>query len=276
MMTDTLDTGAGGNTLSRLKPLRSRGWCFTLNNYEEKDVTHICVEFGTPGTDYIVGREVGEEKTPHLQGYVRFRNARAFASVKRMFGDKNPHIEKAKGSIKQNVKYCSKDGDFETNIDLIPPRERIAKLCMVEYRDVKWRPFQQAVLDILDKEPHQRYIYWYWEPTGNVGKSYLMKYLALTRKVVICNGKKDNVFNQVNIMLDKGIQPKVILMDIPRSGKQYINYTEIEELKNGMFYSGKYEGGQCIYPKPTVIIMANFLPMLQNMSLDMWQVEMIK
>lgn len=85
---------------------RSRGWCYTLNN--EKEFIDA-----PEGADYhICGKELGkEEKTPHLQGYVHFPNAKSFRTVKRLLG-KRAHIEAAKGTAEQNREYCSKDGDY--------------------------------------------------------------------------------------------------------------------------------------------------------------------
>jgi hypothetical protein len=86
---------------------RSRAWCFTLNNYTEEDV----ITFHNLECEYIiVGKEMGESQTPHLQGYVYFANARSFASMKKLNG--KTHFEKAKGSPMDNYKYCSKEGNF--------------------------------------------------------------------------------------------------------------------------------------------------------------------
>lgn len=68
-----------------------------------------------------MGKEVGEQGTPHLQGYIALKDAKkkfrplpTFA-VKR--DDKNAmHFERAKGNRRQNYFYCSKEGDFVTNI----------------------------------------------------------------------------------------------------------------------------------------------------------------
>lgn len=56
------------------------------------------------------GREVGSKGTPHLQGYVVFKNARSLAAVKNLV--ERWHVEIARGSADQNVEYCSKGGDI--------------------------------------------------------------------------------------------------------------------------------------------------------------------
>lgn len=58
----------------------------------------------------VVGKEVGKNKTPHLQGYTYFKSQRTFKSIKKKLP--GAHIEKAQGTPEQNRKYCMKEGDF--------------------------------------------------------------------------------------------------------------------------------------------------------------------
>lgn len=59
----------------------------------------------------IFGVEKGESGTEHLQGYIEFHKRRTLGGVRRLIP--RAHWEIARGSPKQNVEYCSKDGDFE-------------------------------------------------------------------------------------------------------------------------------------------------------------------
>lgn len=90
--------------------MASRGWCFTLNNWtadEYKAVTE-------GGFDYlVVGREMGEQGTPHLQGYMYLKGrGRRLGGVKKLAGFARAHLEPAAGNAEQNFLYCSKGGDF--------------------------------------------------------------------------------------------------------------------------------------------------------------------
>lgn len=88
---------------------RSRAWCFTWNNYSDADVVYV--RSLAAEADYLVfGRERGASGTPHLQGYITFRNARTFASVRTIF--KNNHVESAMKDDAAAL-YCKKEGDFE-------------------------------------------------------------------------------------------------------------------------------------------------------------------
>lgn len=85
--------------------MRARSWCFTVNNFcaeEVKGLREVVCDY------MIVGDEIGENETPHLQGYVRWKNPKEFDSVKNVLGER-AHLEAAKGSPQQNIVYCSKE-----------------------------------------------------------------------------------------------------------------------------------------------------------------------
>jgi len=101
----------------------ANAWCFTLNNWTESEYEFLSSKLLSLSDKYfyIVGKEVGETGTPHLQGYIalkdekkKFRPLPTFA-VARGEGQA-VHFERAKGSGRQNYMYCSKDGDFITNM----------------------------------------------------------------------------------------------------------------------------------------------------------------
>lgn len=90
---------------------QAKHWCFTLNNYtsDEKDALAALVP---EHASYLVyGEEVGENGTPHLQGFVSFSVRRVATTVKRFIG-RRAHIEVARGSPAQAANYCKKDGAF--------------------------------------------------------------------------------------------------------------------------------------------------------------------
>lgn len=88
--------------------MRARAWCFTLNNYSEEEyekITKLSCKY------LVVGKEVGDSGTPHLQGYVEFDNPRMLTGVKKIIGDR-VHLEVRLGTALQASDYCKKDGDF--------------------------------------------------------------------------------------------------------------------------------------------------------------------
>lgn len=89
------------------KMSKSTSYCLTINNYTLEQYESLKNE----KHDYIIiGKEVGESGTPHLQAYIYMKSMIGFNGLKK----RNPtaHIEKCKGTPLQNKTYCSKDGDF--------------------------------------------------------------------------------------------------------------------------------------------------------------------
>lgn len=263
-----------GNTktssqLSSSNRNRSRKWIGTLNNYDSKEMSQMSQDFIKFCEAYIIGEEVGESGTPHLQIYVEFKNQVDFSRLKKDYP--RVHWEKARGTREQNRTYCSKDGVF-TEKNMIGFKQSVIMRALASYDNVVWRPWQINIIRLLEEKPNDRTIIWAWEPTGNVGKSFLAKWLVIKHKAIIADGKKDNVFNQVFASLENEIEPYLIILDIPRHNIDYVNYGVLESLKNGMIYSGKYEGGVCIFPNPHVLVFANTPPDRGRMSDDRWLV----
>lgn len=258
----------GGNTRPQL---RARRWCGTWNNYTEEDLSQITQDFKMRKYIFTIGRETGKNGTPHLQIYFENNNQLSFNSLKKRYP--KVHWEKARGNSKQNYEYCKKEGTYISTQEEY--REILKKELLKEYEEIKWKPWQQEILNIINTKPDNRKINWYWETTGNVGKSFLSKYIAMKYNTIIAEGKKNDVFNQVNTMIENKKEPKIIILDIPRYSKEFTNYGLLECLKNGMLYSGKYEGGLCFFHSPHVFIFANFLPSFDKMSEDRWNVKAI-
>lgn len=87
---------------------QSKRWCYTLNNYDPDDALSM---LGIPCTFHIMGKEVSSTGTSHLQGYIIFENNKRLNGVKKI--QPSAHWEVARGTTEDNVKYCSKDGDYE-------------------------------------------------------------------------------------------------------------------------------------------------------------------
>lgn len=100
---------------------RSRAWVFTVNNYTDESVERLnkLVEDPKNITQMVVGKEQGASGTPHLQGYIRFKNPLPRNSISKKIP--NAWVDIANGTLKKNFEYCTKEhdilinyGDFET------------------------------------------------------------------------------------------------------------------------------------------------------------------
>nr|UBJ25970.1 replication-associated protein [Red panda feces-associated circular DNA virus 10] len=88
---------------------RSRAWCFTINNPTDND-RKTCEEIEC---NYcIIGDEVGDKGTNHIQGYIEFANGKTMSSVKKALGARC-HLEARKGTAEQAASYCKKDGKYK-------------------------------------------------------------------------------------------------------------------------------------------------------------------
>jgi hypothetical protein len=82
-------------------------WCFTVN-YSNEAIA--CFHDAADRAYVIIGREVGENGTPHMQGYITFFKPKRLGACKHIHP--TAHWEIARGSTEQNISYCSKEGDF--------------------------------------------------------------------------------------------------------------------------------------------------------------------
>jgi len=223
-------------------------WLFTHNNYTLESLKDIKEKLSSNSSKYyIFGFEVGESGTPHLQGYVEFSK-----KIRPMsFFAYSCHWTKAKGSRLQNFNYCSKGGHYIINGVEVKPIKIIDKLY----------PWQEKIYKIISKEPDDRTIYWIYEKKGNRGKSALLKYIVVKHleETLVVSGKGADIKNGiVDFFEKKGHYPRNILINCPRSFNcDYLSLPTIEEIKDGLFYSGKYHGGMCVFNPPHIIIMAN-------------------
>lgn len=84
-----------------------RNFVFTINNPIEQDL----VDLEDLKAKYVVwGEEIGKEGTNHLQGYAEMKSGVRFSTLKNKLP--RAHIEARKGTAKQAIDYCKKDGKW--------------------------------------------------------------------------------------------------------------------------------------------------------------------
>lgn len=241
---------------------RSRRWCFTLNGTH--DTQNIEVVFSD--ALWIAGREYAPiTHKVHLQGYCEFKNARRFEGVKKLIPE--AHWEIAKGSRMDNVKYCSKDGNCEG--PLAPKKNSINVL--------KWEQlyaWQREIVDICKCPPHDRKVYWFWEPNGNVGKTSLIKYI-LVNQPEACFSRATK---SADILTSADPEKTVYLFDFARSQEGFAPWIAIEQLKDGLISDCKLkkEARNIIMNPPTVVCFANWSPDTNMLSADRWEIHKIE
>ncbi len=247
----------------------SKRWCFVLNNYKKDDLVEMVATFAKQNMNFIVGEEIAPTTgTPHLQGYIESKKVfRPFSLFKKY----KAHWEKCKGNRQHNIDYCSKEGNYQTNMHI--PR----KLDKVTKSELRNDQIEIADRFLKHANKFDRKIYWYWEHIGNWGKTVLAMYMVDQLGAIVVGGKAADAAYAVQQYLEKnGEGPKIVIMDVPRTrSTEYISYESIENIKNGMFFSGKYEGAMVRFNKPHFIVFANEPPEQSRMSLDRWVITQL-
>lgn len=132
--------------------VRNRNYCFTLNNYTEDEYQSII----TIECRYlIVGREIGEQGTPHLQGYVAFRDAISFENARRRLV--RAHITVALGDALSNFEYCSKSGSFLERGSR-PGTPKDGGRCEIERWDAALAAARKRDFDSVPSDIYIRYV----------------------------------------------------------------------------------------------------------------------
>lgn len=259
-----------GNTSAFDSNPRSRKWCFTLNNYTAEEYKELTELFTSKGWTYVIGKEVGENGTPHLQGFIQHKNAIAFKYLKEILP--RAHLEKAKGSVKQNLEYCEKEGNSTTNIKRRKPIKD-------PLQDKELRDFQQQIINITNEEPDERKIYWFYDEAGNTGKTSLAKHLCLAKpnQVLFVGGKGSDIKYGVKSFLEnEENELNICIFHFTRSVENFISYEALESIKDGIFYNTKYESGMVLFNSPHIICLANFKPCEEKLSADRWVITQIQ
>jgi len=91
---------------------RQRRWSLTLNNPEDEVLKHLNSIDGRYVKYAIFAQEVGEKGTPHIQGFIHFKNAKTLTATKKFLGSEKWHLEVSQGTDFENREYCTKDGPF--------------------------------------------------------------------------------------------------------------------------------------------------------------------
>lgn len=202
---------------------RARAWCFTFNNYTDDDYKRVC---NMECKYLVVGKEVGEKKTKHLQGYVEFENAKAMTAVKKLIGN-SVHLETRRGTPVEASDYCKKDDkdffekgeiskqgervDIQQLVDKMKAGELTLEQIMLEHSSMYAR-YRNAFIDVNNNiaqkcvRTEKTECVWYFGKSG-CGKSHRAFEEAGDATNVYDwdddNGWWDNYHGQENVIIDE-------------------------------------------------------------------------
>ncbi|AXQ65787.1 MAG: putative viral replication protein [Cressdnaviricota sp.] len=285
----------------------AKNWCFTTNNYNDQHVLRLRSLIEEDNCNYIIfGKEIGEQGTPHLQGYIALAKRKRLNQVRTLIPDS--HLSVAKGSAAQNHKYCSKEGDFEEYGDIpssqgkrsdleefktaVKEGTRSKRILVEEHTEVfaKYPRFVseylaltqpeppvdehplhtwQTILDTkLNGAPNDREIVFVVDKTGGNGKTWFAKQWIIKHEdsQYLEMGKKADMAYALNPEI------KVLFVNCTRQQAEYMNYSFLESVKDGMVFSTKYESGVKKMQKCHVVVMMNQDPDRELLSEDRYKI----
>lgn len=242
-------------------------WCFTWNNYPEDWKEIIVPKFQSLCHGWVAGLEVGELGTPHVQGFITMQKGEKVRPITAFGLPKQIKWIAAKGTLLENVKYCTKDGQFEIG--------GTCKGALPYTIELELKPWQKKIVSIIEQPPDGRTIWWFWEPKGGLGKTTFQKWLCLNFEgVTPLGGKHSDMKNGICQYKEQfDTVPTIILVNLPMTFDQtYFSYTGTEECKDMFFYSPKYKGGPICERNPHLLIFANEPPKVEDMAPDRWRI----
>lgn len=191
---------------------QSKGWVFTWNNptaYCKLALQRNLTEPVLNIKFMIWSFEIGEQGTPHFQGYVKFhRKKRCYLVMRDVLGvwiaDGWPHIEPAKGGEYYNFEYCSKN-----------PR--------------KWVPEDRPYIRMIGEPEDDR------KKSGNQGKR---NDIAAFQEYVVKNPFEDEI--------ELAIKFPLIYNQCHTAFKKFVNLCQARWIKKN-FYSTSRSRGVKVY-----------------------------
>lgn len=287
-------------------------WVFTLNNPTPQEIESINTAFSSDEVKYgVVGKERGENGTPHLQGFVIFHAVKRFNAAKQFISPRC-HLERARGTSVQASDYCKKDGDFQVWGEL--PDKAGKRTDIENYKDwVKSLDHMPTEREIADEFPSLfvRYKANVLRLARLLGRQPELQHGELRRwqsvleqrlsadpddrsiQFVIdeVGGKGKSWFTRYMLtkfpekvqVLSIGKRDDIahaidetktiFLFDVPRTCMQFMQYPILEGLKNRMVFSPKYESAmKIITSKCHVVVFSNEDPDRNSMSADRYKI----
>lgn len=259
---NTMDPPSARKKMAHSGPQRLVRWCFTLKHSDERKAAEMAEMLGGFAKEFYFQLEEGSGGTnyKHWQGCMAMKIPSTFNQVKNLlFND--VHLEQCRDWF-ASKQYCKKEesrieGPYDHNTSFLDPAYQLARADFYEW--------QETVVNWIAAKPDDRHITWIYDECGGNGKTKFVLYCVDNLKAVRFNsGKESDIAYSYN-------NEKVVLFDFQRS-KPFINYSTMEDLKNGHLFSAKYESCAKRFNPPHVIVFANTLPEFSKMSLDRWVV----
>ena len=268
-----------------------------MNNYTDAiqaDLKSI------PCAYHVYGYEIAPlTGTPHLQGTICFALNKRESVVRKLIPG---HIELTRNK-EASIVYSKKGGNFwESGAPLLPRSGKASDsityetvigqetwdqvlqipniACKLSWAKEVWRkkprpiqdlpqilrPWQQEEIASLLLQDNRK-IRFVVDYQGGLGKTVLAKYLVQEHGAFYTRGGK-----HADIAYAYDFQP-IVCFDLARSNEEKAwPYSVMENFKDGMLFSGKYESITKTFPSCKVIVFCNQAPDEKHLSADRYDV----
>lgn len=134
--------------------------------------------------------------------------------------------------------------------------------------------WQKDLFTMLENEcVNDRSILFYVDQDGNSGKSFFCRYCLSKlplRTQLVGIGKLSDIAFQVSCEKD------IFLFDCERSASEFLQYRLLEQLKNRMVNSTKYQSKIKVLEKiPWVVVFMNEHPKMDQLTIDRYEINII-
>ena len=142
-------------------------------------------------------------------------------------------------------------------------------------RQTQWRGWQKYLVDYLKAPVDPREILVVLDKKGNSGKSFLIKNFKILNEEKTCKIGKGKMKDIMHIISKKPLVEN-ILVDLPRSIHEPVNYEVLEQVKDGEIFSTKYDGREISIDFCRMIIFTNEPLKWESLSRDRWSIMTVK
>lgn len=287
-------------------------WCFTHNNYTEGVKQLYADLFESEHVKYgVLGYEVGENGTPHIQGFVWFTDPKTLNQCRNILPD-GRHLEPTRGTPAQAADYCKKGGDYdefgsiETKAGRRTDWERLRDWCKEQTKlpsDMElWQEFPtlfgryservRAICSMAIRvdsrdigEPRQ----WQRQLEQRLEQEPDDRHIRFIVDEEGNAGKSWFIKYYMAKNPDKAQKlpfgkrddmafaykpgKHVYFLDVPRKQMEFLQYSVLEMIKDGSVSSPKYESVMKETDvKAHVVVMCNELPDMEKLSRDRFKI----
>lgn len=205
---------------------------------------------------YAFQLEEGEGGFRHWQIAVEFERAVYTSKWKRMWP--SIHLENTR-NLDASLRYCSKEDTRARGAWIFPkPVSTISEM----------RPWQEQLGAVLG-EQNDRQITWIVNKNGGIGKTAWAKYMCVHYGAMYLSSGagKDLLFG-----VSRAMRKCLYIIDYPRCNDGKFSYMAIEKIKDGIFFSAKYESAMQLMDSPKIVVFSNQYPERDKLTADRWDV----